>query len=111
MITSMNAKRIIRGTPVGVVSDFYAALLDHDERAALGVLGRVPVTVVTGECDRVVPPDQSDELAEGIPGAELIRVPGAGHAVLLERPDVVNEAIAGLLARSAADAAPPGRSA
>jgi pimeloyl-ACP methyl ester carboxylesterase len=104
-------ERIIRGTPVGVVSDFYAALLDHDERAALGVLGRVPVTVVTGECDRVVPPDQSDELAEGIPGAELIRVPGAGHAVLLERPDVVNEAITGLLARSAADAAPPGRSA
>ncbi len=103
-------ERIIRATPVRVVSDFYAALLDHDERAALGVLGRVPVTVVTGERDRMVPPDQSDELAAGIRGSELVRVPGAGHAVLLERPDVVNDVISGLLARGV-DSAPPGRSA
>ncbi len=104
-------ERLIRATPVGVLADFYAALLDHDERAALGILGRVPVTVVTGERDRLVPPDQSDELAAEIRGSELVRVPGAGHAVLLEQPDVVNDAITRLLARSVADTAPPGRSA
>jgi pimeloyl-ACP methyl ester carboxylesterase len=104
-------ERLIRATPVGVLADFYAALIDHDERAALGILGRVPVTVVTGESDRLVPPDQSDELAAGIGGSELVRVPGAGHAVLLERPDVVNHAITRLLARSVTDTAPPGRSA
>ncbi len=104
-------ERIVRVTPVGVVADFYAALVGHDERAALGVLGRVPVIVVTGERDRLVPPDQSDELAAGIRGSELVRVPGAGHAVILERPDVVNDVITGLLVRTAAGAAPPGRSA
>ena len=103
-------ERIIRATPVRVVSDFFAALADHDERAALDVLGRVPVTVVTGECDRAVPPDQSDDLVAEIRGSELVRVPGADHAILLERPEAVNDAITGLLARSMAREQ-PGRSA
>jgi pimeloyl-ACP methyl ester carboxylesterase len=103
-------ERNISATPVGVLADFYAALLDHDERAALEVLARVPVTVVTGERDRMVPPDQSEDLAAEIRGSELVRVPGAGHAILLERPEAVNEAITGLLARSMAREQ-PGRSA
>jgi pimeloyl-ACP methyl ester carboxylesterase len=97
-------ERIIRATPVGVVAAFYLALLSHDERAALDTLGRVPVTVVAGEQDRLVSLAQSEELAERIPGAEIVRVPGAGHAVILERPDVVNDAISDLVARSVADA-------
>jgi pimeloyl-ACP methyl ester carboxylesterase len=97
-------ERIIRATPVGVVAAFYLALLQHDERAALGVLGRVPVTVVVGENDRLIPPARTDELAAGIPGAELVQVPGAGHAVILERPELVNRAISELIARSAAGA-------
>jgi pimeloyl-ACP methyl ester carboxylesterase len=103
-------ERIIRATPVRVVSDFFSALADHDERAALEALSRVPVTVVTGERDRVVPPDHSDDLAAEIRGSELVRVPGAGHAILLERPEAVNDAITGLLARSMAPEQ-PGRSA
>jgi pimeloyl-ACP methyl ester carboxylesterase len=104
-------ERIIRATPVEVVAAFFPAMIDHDERAALGVLRRVPVTVVTGERDRLVPPDQSDELAEGIRGSQLVRVPGAGHAILLEQPGAVNDAIRGLIERSAAGQLPPGRSA
>jgi pimeloyl-ACP methyl ester carboxylesterase len=103
-------ERIIRATPVRVVSDFFAALADHDERAALDVLGRVPVTVVTGERDRVLPPGHSGDLAAEIRGSGLVRVPGAGHVILLERPEVVNDAITRLLARSMAREQ-PGRSA
>jgi pimeloyl-ACP methyl ester carboxylesterase len=93
-------ERIIRATPVEVVAAFYQALLGHDKRAALGVMGEVPVLVLTGDRDRLVPPQLSDELAAQIPGAELIRVPGAGHVVILERPDVVNDAITGLIGRA-----------
>ena len=96
-------ERVIRATPVGVVAEFYLALIRHDERASLGVLGRVPVTVVVGERDRVVPPDRGEELAADIPGAELVLVPGAGHAVILERPGLVNDAIRALLARAGAE--------
>jgi pimeloyl-ACP methyl ester carboxylesterase len=97
-------ERIIRATPVGVVAAFYRALVEHDERAALGVLGRVPVTVIAGELDRLVPLARGEELAAEIPGAELVRVPGAGHAVILERPGIVNRAITDMIARSAAGA-------
>jgi pimeloyl-ACP methyl ester carboxylesterase len=95
-------EHIIRATPVAVVAEFYLALLSHDERAGLGALGRVPVTVITGERDRVVPP---------IPGAELVRVAGAGHVVILERPDLVNSVIAALLERTVPGASQRGRSA
>jgi pimeloyl-ACP methyl ester carboxylesterase len=81
------------------VAAFYLALLRHDERAALGILGQVPVTVIAGESDRLVPLAQSQELAEQIPGAELVQVPGAGHAVILERPEFVNRVISDLVAR------------
>ena len=97
-------ERVIRATPVGVVAEFYLALIRHDERASLGVIGRVPVTVIVGESDRVVPPDRGEELAADIPGADLVAVPGAGHAVILEGPDLVNDAIRALLARAGAGA-------
>jgi pimeloyl-ACP methyl ester carboxylesterase len=94
-------ERVIRATPIGVVAEFYLALLRHDERAALGVLGRVPVIVVAGEQDVLVPVSQGSQLAAAIPGSELIRVPGAGHAVILERPQLINGLIIGLLDRAA----------
>jgi len=99
-------ERIIRATPVGVVAAFYLALLRHDERAALGILGKVPVIVIAGESDRLVPLAQSKELAEQIPGAELVGVPGAGHAVILERPELVNRVISDLVASCVAGTPP-----
>jgi pimeloyl-ACP methyl ester carboxylesterase len=103
--------RIIRATPVEVVAQFYLALLDHDESAALAVLGQVPVVVLTGGADRLVPARLSDELAAAIPGAELIRVPGAGHVIILERPDIVRDVLASLIERACADDGARGRSA
>ena len=91
-------ERMIREAPVGVIAEFYSALLGCDQRDVLGVLGRVPVTVVTGDRDRLVPPRLGTELAADIPGARLIMVEGAGHVLMLERPDVVNDAITSLLA-------------
>jgi pimeloyl-ACP methyl ester carboxylesterase len=100
-------ERVIRATPVATVAEFYLALIRHDERASLRVLGRVPVTVIVGERDRLVPPEQSEELAADIRGSDLVWVPGAGHAVILERPDPVNEAIREIAARAGAGAAEP----
>jgi pimeloyl-ACP methyl ester carboxylesterase len=94
-----------------VVAQFYLALLEHDERAALEVLGQVPAVVLIGEADRLIPPRLSTDLAAAIPGAELIRVPGAGHVVILERPDIVNDAIDSLIARASATGTSHGQSA
>jgi pimeloyl-ACP methyl ester carboxylesterase len=92
-------ERIIRATPVDVVAEFYLALVDHDQDAALATLGAAPCTVVIGDRDRLISARRSGELAANIPGADLVVVPGAGHLVILERPEVVNEAITSLLDR------------
>jgi pimeloyl-ACP methyl ester carboxylesterase len=97
-------ERIIRATPVEVVAEFYLALLEHDQRAALDVLGRVPTVVLTGDRDRLVSSRLTGEVAAGIPGADLILVPGAGHLLILERPEVANEAIMSVLERALASA-------
>lgn len=53
----------------------------------------VPTLVVCGTQDRMTPPPLSDALAEGIPGAKLARVEGAGHFVMLEDPEAFNGAL------------------
>jgi pimeloyl-ACP methyl ester carboxylesterase len=93
-------ERVIRATPIDVVADFYVALVGHEKRHALKVLGSIPVLVVTGDNDRLVDSALSDEIALAIRGAELVRITGAGHAVILERPEEVNEAIAGLVTKA-----------
>jgi pimeloyl-ACP methyl ester carboxylesterase len=93
-------ERTIRATPIAVVTAFYLALLDHDKRAALAAVGQAPSVVLIGDRDRVIAPRLAGELAAGIPGGDLILVPGAGHLLMMERPEVVNEAITALVARA-----------
>jgi len=69
-------------------------------------LGRVSVpTLVIVAGEDLLTPD-GEEIAESIPGARLVIVPGAGHAVGLEAPEAVNDA---LLEHLAAVEARPGR--
>ncbi len=101
-------ERIIRATPIDVIADFYVALVGHEKRHALKVLGTVPVLVLTGDRDRLVDPSLSEEIADAIRGAELVKVHGAGQVVILERPEEVNAAIAGLVNRALAEHAAHG---
>jgi pimeloyl-ACP methyl ester carboxylesterase len=87
-----------------VVAEFYLALLGHDQRAALDIVGRVPAVVVTADRDKIISPRLAGELAAGLPGADLILVPEAGHLVFMERPEIINEAIVALMAESAGPA-------
>ncbi len=102
-------ERVIRATPIDVIADFFLALREHDQRPALAVLGAVPVAVLAGAEDRLIPARVAADLAAGIPGSTLLIVPGAGHAIILERPDIVTEQISRLAAIAADSAPAPGR--
>ena len=52
-----------------------------------------PTLILVGELDVLKPPRYSRLIAERIPGAELLVIPGGGHAVILEKPDEVNDAV------------------
>jgi pimeloyl-ACP methyl ester carboxylesterase len=93
-------EQMIRETPIEVIAAFSEALYACDLRGTLATLGAVPVVVLAGEKDRLISPSLGVELAAEIPGAELVLVPGAGHALILEDPEVVNEAITRLVARA-----------
>ena len=56
-------------------------------------LGRlsVPTLVITGEADRLLPPENSRRLATHIPNARLVLVKGGGHVFFAEQPDVTNQ--------------------
>ncbi|MGY1815649.1 alpha/beta fold hydrolase [Blastococcus sp. SYSU D00820] len=91
---------LLEETPYPVTMAFWATFLDHDETAALPVLGRVPVTVVAATHDRLTPVGHGRRLAELLgPGTELVVVPGAGHSVNLTRTEVVDRALLELLDR------------
>jgi pimeloyl-ACP methyl ester carboxylesterase len=90
---------MVSATPIEVVARFGQALLLCDKRDALATIGRVPTTVMVAEKDRLISPRLGIELAMDIPGSHLTWVPGAGHAVILERPGLVNDAITGMLAQ------------
>ncbi|GAB2637420.1 alpha/beta fold hydrolase [Prescottella soli] len=59
----------------------------------------VPTVVVVGERDPI-PRRHTELIAHSIPGAELVILPGAGHACAEERPDVFNAVVLDFLARA-----------
>ena len=73
------------------------AIAQRSERLALLASIDIPVSVVCGKEDRVVSPMLSEELAAGISRGTFTPVEGAGHFVLVERPQAVAEALQRLL--------------
>jgi pimeloyl-ACP methyl ester carboxylesterase len=65
---------------------------DQDRRADLGRI-TAPCRVVTFSDDVVTPPHLGAEVADLIPGCDLVEIPDCGHLGHLERPEAVNEAI------------------
>lgn len=66
-----------------------AAILDRpDSRPDLAGL-RLPTLVAVGEADALTPPPLAEEIAAGILGARLHRIPGCGHLPPMEAPALV----------------------
>jgi pimeloyl-ACP methyl ester carboxylesterase len=69
-----------------------AIMTRPDCRAQLASI-RCPTLVLVGDGDELTPPVLSEEIAAGIAGARLVRVPDCGHLSTLERPEAVNRAL------------------
>lgn len=72
----------------------------HDVWDALPTLD-VPVLVVHGDADLLVPTENGRRIASRIPGAELVLLPGAGHMLQADAGDAVREAVLRFLDRAA----------
>jgi pimeloyl-ACP methyl ester carboxylesterase len=78
--------------PQAFVRQQRAIMTRPDCRAQLASI-RCPTLVLVGDGDELTPPMLSEELAAGIAGARLVRVPDCGHLSTLERPQAVNQAL------------------
>ncbi|MFD6223747.1 alpha/beta fold hydrolase [Nocardia asteroides] len=89
---------MIDRTPVVTIEKFLKAIELHDESAALPVLAGLPVLILGGAHDMVIPFANSRVLADALPGSELVRLGAAAHMPHLQYPDVTLDALDRLLA-------------
>lgn len=82
--------------PEAVAAALQGMAIRPDSRRLLAGI-RVPTLVIGAEHDPLTPPALAASLAEGIPGAKLAIIPGAGHLSNLEAPEAFNAALRGLL--------------
>jgi pimeloyl-ACP methyl ester carboxylesterase len=65
-----------------------ACMTRIDSRPMLASIG-CPTLVIVGAQDEPTPPELAEEIAGGIPGARLVKVPECGHFSTIERPEIV----------------------
>jgi 3-oxoadipate enol-lactonase len=96
-----NLQRYAENAPHPQESDAFArqavVTLDQDRRDRLAAL-RIPALVIMGAEDALVPPYLGRELAESIPGARYVELPGVGHSANIEGRVEFNRVLKGFLA-------------
>lgn len=86
-------------TPVGVMAAQRAMASRKDSRAQLSAM-KVPVTVVYGIDDPVIPRAEVESMTAAIPGASYVPLDQAGHLPPIESPAEVTKALSDLAARA-----------
>jgi pimeloyl-ACP methyl ester carboxylesterase len=92
---------LLDATPVRVLADFVNTLGTHNRYAALAGLKHTRVLVLSGDADRLTPFSHAERIAVALPDSELVRAAGAGHMVILEQADLVNDHLVRLLRQCA----------
>lgn len=89
----------VRPWQIRAVAEDSAAMVPAAARlsARIGQL-HLPIAILAGEEDRIVSPKrQAQRLHDMLPGSRLILLPGAGHMLHHASPNVVQDAIEGLI--------------
>ena len=81
--------KVMASTPLPTLSRYYLALMDHDETEHLALLSTTPTVIMVGEKDRLTSSRHARRLHTAVPGSRLVVVPGAGHMLMFEAPDLL----------------------
>ncbi|SCL16898.1 Pimeloyl-ACP methyl ester carboxylesterase [Micromonospora nigra] len=94
LVTSAVARATLRS-----IGGFRASIGTQHRLDTLATLAHLPAAALVGDRDRLTPPPCAESIAAALPATELTVCPGAGHMLMMERPDKVNEALFGVLRR------------
>ncbi|MFF5171831.1 alpha/beta fold hydrolase [Micromonospora sp. NPDC000089] len=99
LVTSAVARASLRS-----IGGFRASIGAQHRLETLAALAHLPAAALVGDRDRLTPPPCAESIAAALPATELTVCPGGGHMLMMERPDEVTAAVAGVLRRVLAGA-------
>ena len=88
---------MLAGTKFDVLAEFFPTFTTLDKFEHLTTLGDVPTTIICGTKDKLTAIGHSRKMAERLPSARLVECEGAGHMVIFEAREQVNEALEDLV--------------
>jgi pimeloyl-ACP methyl ester carboxylesterase len=91
--------RMMRGAPAAGAAAALRGRAERPDYVPMLPQVAVPALVVVGSDDEYTPVADAEVLRDGIPGATLVVIEGAGHLPNLERPAEFNEAMTHFLTR------------
>ncbi len=105
------AARMLLGTNLTVMSSFTPAFETYDQTRGLVAFDGCETLVFNGEKDLLTPPEHSDAIVAALPAAQHVIVRDAGHVIMLEHPDLLNQQLEATFERAVrahtGDAPPP----
>ena len=94
----MLAAQVMASVPPETYRKAVAMLTTFNRRASLEQI-KVPTLVLSGSDDLVAPPKMMERMAQKIPSAEYVCLPGCGHLGPMDQPDAFNSALRAFLER------------
>ena len=83
---------ILKTSPIGIVGTLKGMAARVDSTAPLAKI-QIPLLILAGESDQIIPLEKAKGLAAAIPQATLKVIGGAGHMPMLEQPAATTAAI------------------
>jgi pimeloyl-ACP methyl ester carboxylesterase len=96
---ALTAQQTVEAFPASLAWYRYS-IADHDRLDVLASLREKPSVVMVGGRDRLCPTPRAELMARELPGAEYVRLPGAGHMLPYERADEVAQQVGRLVTES-----------
>ena len=97
----MLASKMLLGTNLTVMSTFTPAFDDYDQTGGLAAFDGCETLVFNGEQDILTPPEHSERIVRALAGAQHVIVRDAGHVIMLEHPDLLNQQLHAMIERAA----------
>jgi 3-oxoadipate enol-lactonase len=97
---AQRVRELMAATPVPGMVGALAAIRDRaDSLDLLPTLEGMPALVLVGEEDQLSPPDRARAMADALPDARLVVIPGAAHLTTVEKAREVTAAMRTFLKR------------
>jgi pimeloyl-ACP methyl ester carboxylesterase len=87
------AQRVLEAGKPGVLFTDLTACNNYQNSLAAAAAVKIPVTLILGERDMMTPAKAGKALAAALPNARTVILAGAGHMMMVERPDEVLAAL------------------